>query len=135
MIAAGIALFVAGAFSQRMSAPDVPAIADLGPRYALLLYGAQTESAEAERARVDEYRRWLRAIAADGRYVAGEKLRPGALELTSIGAVDSATTDSEALAGFFIVSASTPAEAESIARSCPHIRHGGKVVLRAIDPT
>ena len=135
MIAAGIVLFASGALWQRMSARGATSPTDLRPRYALLLYGALTESAEAEQVRVDEYRRWLGRIAADGRYVAGEKLRDGARELTSAGAVDRPTAAAESLAGFFIVSASTPAEAESIARSCPHIRHGGKVVLRAIDPT
>jgi hypothetical protein len=135
MIAAGMVFFASGALWQRVSARGASSTTDVRSRYALLLYGALTESAEAEQARVDEYRRWLGSIAADGRYVAGEKLRDGARELTSAGAIDRPTADAESLAGFFIVSASTPAEAESIARSCPHIRHGGKVVLRAIDPT
>jgi hypothetical protein len=134
MIAAGIILFVAGAFWQRVSLRGVPTD-DVAPRYALLLYGGRAESNAAEVARVEEYRRWLRGVAAGGHYVAGEKLRDGARELTSAGVIDRPTTDAESLAGFFIVSASTPAEAESIARSCPHIRYGGRVVVRAIEPT
>jgi hypothetical protein len=74
-------------------------------------------------------------VAARGRYVTGEKLRDDASELTSQGVVRHSAADPGALAGFFIVSAATAAEAESIARSCPHVRYGGRVVVRLIDPT
>ncbi len=67
--------------------------------------------------------------------MAGEKLGDSARELTAAAVVDRAATDSESLAGFFIVSAASAAEADSIARSCPHVRHGGKVVIRRIEPT
>jgi hypothetical protein len=85
--------------------------------------------------RVREYASWARTIATSGRYVAGEKLGDSARELTAAAVVDRAATDSESLAGFFIVSAASAAEADSIARSCPHVRHGGKVVIRRIEPT
>jgi hypothetical protein len=37
--------------------------------------------------------------------------------------------------GFFLVRAATAEEAEAIARGCPHLRHGGTISLREIDPT
>jgi hypothetical protein len=37
--------------------------------------------------------------------------------------------------GFFLVRAGDLAEAERIARDCPHLRHGGEVALRPVDPT
>jgi hypothetical protein len=67
--------------------------------------------------------------------VAGEKLGDSARELTAAATVERAATDPESLAGFFIVSAASAAEADSIARSCPHVRHGGKVDVRPIEPT
>ena len=41
----------------------------------------------------------------------------------------------EAPAGFFIIAARTDEEALAIARSCPHLRYGGTVALRPIEPT
>jgi hypothetical protein len=37
--------------------------------------------------------------------------------------------------GFFLVQARTLDEAEQIARTCPHLRHGGTIALREVDPT
>lgn len=135
MVAASILLFAAGALSQRVSVGDSARAADSRPRYMLLLYGGRAETDAAERARVDEYRRWAQGLATRGQLVAAEKLADGARELTALGATDRSATDGESLAGFFVVSASTPSEAESIARTCPHLRHGGRVVVRAIEGT
>lgn len=135
-VAASVALFLAGAVVGGARSGRPPATpSDASPRYALLLYGGRTESAAAEAERVSEYARWARGIAAQGRYVAGEKLSDTAREVTPAGLTERAATDAESVAGFFIVSAATPAEADSIARTSPHVRHGGKVVVRAIEPT
>jgi len=37
--------------------------------------------------------------------------------------------------GFFLVLARDDAEAEASARDCPHLRHGGRVAVQAVDPT
>ena len=134
-LAAGIVLFVAGALTQRAWLAGRITAVGATPRYALLLYGGQAASAAAERERVDEYRQWARGVAARGRYIAGEKLGDESRELTATGVIERPPAGAEALAGFFIVSAPSLAEAESIARSCPHLRHGGRVVLRVIEPT
>ena len=39
------------------------------------------------------------------------------------------------LGGFFLIRASGFAEAQRIAADCPHLRHGGRVELRTIQPT
>jgi hypothetical protein len=134
-LAAGIVLFAIGALSERIRSAG-QAKADLRPRYALLLYGGSAAGSASEQSLVvDEYRRWARGIAQRGHYVAGEKLADWARELTGAGVAATTPNDSAGLAGFFIVSAATPAEAESIARSCPHLRLGGRVVVRRIEPT
>ena len=135
-VAAGIALFVGGALIGRLRDSSTATQPDTAtPRYALLLYGGRTESPAEERERVREYASWARGLASRGRYVGGEKLSDSSRELTAAATIDRPATDAQSLAGFFIVSAATPAEADSIARSCPHIRHGGKIVVRAIEPT
>jgi hypothetical protein len=133
-IAASIVLFVVGAVSERIRSAREPE-ADLRPRYALLLYGGSAADSASERAQVDEYRLWARGIAQHGHYVSGEKLADQARELTAAGVAATPAHDSAALAGFFIVSAATEAEAESIAQSCPHLRAGGRIVVRRIEPT
>jgi hypothetical protein len=40
-----------------------------------------------------------------------------------------------AVRGFFIIRAATEAEALGVARTCPHLRHGGAVAVRPIVPT
>jgi hypothetical protein len=93
------------------------------PGYVLLLY----EDGEyrpappgAASARVDEYRAWARGIAERGIAIGGERLE---------------STASDRLGGYFVVGATSRAEAEQIARTCPHLRHGGRVVVKAILPT
>jgi len=39
------------------------------------------------------------------------------------------------ITGFFIIGAPTPDSALAIARGMPYPRHGGCLVLRAIEPT
>jgi len=41
----------------------------------------------------------------------------------------------ERIGGFFIIRAHNLAEAEQIAASCPHIKHGGRIELRVIQST
>jgi hypothetical protein len=37
--------------------------------------------------------------------------------------------------GFFLIRARDHAQAEAIARDCPHLRHGGGVAVHEVDPT
>jgi hypothetical protein len=135
--AAGIALFAAGlAVGQRRVAPASPAAeAPAGvTRYALLLYDAPDEPAlsDAEIAvRVDEYRNWAIGLRRSGSDISGEKLARKNLDLGAAAAV----TLPEPLGGFFIFSAKDAEAALAIARSCPHLKHGGRAELRPIEET
>ncbi|HUF26128.1 MAG TPA: YciI family protein [Gemmatimonadaceae bacterium] len=139
LLATAAALFVGGVFAGR-GRPPASLAPDSTARYALLLYGgADWPGGDAEAARVDEYRQWARALAGRGHLVTGEKLRNDALELVTpgAGALPSGTGSPSdgVLGGFFIISASSAAEAEAIARTMPHLQHGGRVVVRPIEPT
>jgi hypothetical protein len=123
-LAAGIALFLAGVVvGGRSARPGAPP----SPRYLLLLEGADTVSPEEETARVSEYSAWARKEAGAGHLLSGEKLQPDARVLGT-----GPSSGSASVRGFFVISAKDDAEALSIANDCPHLRHGGRVVLRRI---
>ena len=130
MLAAAAALvvfatgFVAGTASTRGRAAAAPD----GPRFALLLYEGSDPAPPVDD--VAEHTRWARALAERGHEVSGEKL--GAA-VTSV--PDAPTPLPATLEGFFLISAPSAAAAADIARTLPHVRHGGRVVVRAIDPT
>lgn len=65
-----------------------------------------------------------------GQAAGGRKARCAAMDA---GAGKSAGREEPA--GLFIIAARTDDEALAIARSCPHLRHGGTVSLRPIEPT
>jgi hypothetical protein len=136
--AAAIMLFTGGYFAgrQNLSLP----LAER-PRFLLLLYeGPEYRHSPAgrERERVREYSEWAAERGARGELESGEKLRedsetvvgPGGLV---IGAPPAA--GATRLAGFFLIRAKDDRSALEIARTCPHVRYGGSIVIREIEAT
>lgn len=133
MAAAAAALFIAGVATGRIygASASFDAQAPSGPMFALLLYGEPTLDARTGEAQVvDEYRRWAVGLREQGRYINGERLGDA---VRSIGVP--AASPAALMRGFFIVSARDLDEALDIARSCPHVRRGGSIVVRPLDPT
>jgi hypothetical protein len=139
-LAAAIALFLGGLALGRRGAETGEA-AGSGPRFALLLYEGPEYAqpmAGREAERVHEYSAWARAHAAGGEIEGGEKLKDAAeLVIGNDGVVTTTPPDSGAtrLAGFFLIHASDSRSALAIAKSCPHVRYGGSIVIREIEPT
>lgn len=137
--AAAVLLFLGGVALGRRQAPAGPE--GTGSQFVLLLYedgGYRAAPPGEEIARVREYRTWAGERAARGELVAGEKLRDGPdLVIAPDGMVrtDSPPAGARRLAGFFIVRAADRGRALEIARSCPHVRYGGSIVVREIEPT
>jgi hypothetical protein len=140
-LAASVLLFAGGLALGRFgeSAPVPPA--DGRPRFALFLYEGPEYAQPAPGGmdeRVREYVAWASAERTDGAVEGGEKLKDGddvAIEPDgSTGAVR-ATAGESRLAGYFLIRAADQRTALEIARSCPHVRYGGRIVLREIDPT
>jgi hypothetical protein len=131
--AAGLALLAAGFAVGRASTPR-PGEEPAQTRFALfLLRGAEAlpENPVEEAGRVAEYRSWARGLAGAGRFVSGEKLEDRAEQIGApAGAVASASE--EEVRGFFIISAESFDDALAIARQCPHLRHGGRILVRPI---
>ncbi len=127
-IAAGLLLFVAGfALGRRPSGSPAAGLS----QYTLLLYeGPQFNAAgTSEPALVQEYSAWAGELAGRGRLVAGEKLGAQAWMLGD------AAPETAGPTGFFVIAARDQNEALAIARTCPHLRHGGIVSVRPIEPT
>jgi len=110
----------------------LPAASQKAPnRYLLLLEGPGDPAPQEEARRVEEYRRWARSVSAAGHAITGEKLRP---EFVRLGPEIPAGGGAE-VRGFFIIAAVNDQEALQIARGCPHLLHGGRIIVRPIDPT
>ena len=89
--------------------------------YILLLY----ESPQFQGGNREEYSNWARSMRP--RIVGGE-------ELDKTDVLATAPQSDVRLAGFFLIAARDDAQATAVARACPHLRHGGSVVLRRIVP-
>jgi hypothetical protein len=92
---------------------------------------ARLSPAESSK-RVGEFVAWARDLRARGALTSAAKLENGGTVISA----DSTgpLTDADlAIGGFFVVRASTPEEAASIARGAPHLKNGGRVVLRRFE--
>jgi hypothetical protein len=141
-LAASVLLFLGGVTVGRSGSAEGPAAPEDGrPRFALFLYeGPEFDQPppEAMEERVREYVAWARAEREEGTVEGGEKLKDG--DDLAIGPDGSAgavpTVPGEArLAGYFLIRAPDQRSALAIARSCPHVRYGGRIVIREIDAT
>jgi hypothetical protein len=114
-------------------------------KYVLLLHGPSrppnagpptAADSAAERAIVDEYRAWAVSLANAGSLVTAEKLANDPLTmLVADRTVQMPRNTPEELGGFFLIQVADSAEAFRIARACPHLKYGGSVQVRRIEPT
>lgn len=140
--AAGVALFFAGwlaASSQKSAPAPVP---HAQPTYALLLRPGpdyHEGTAADEQQRVKEYGAWARELHKKGQLISGEKLGDDARTLIAregtVAFLEKPIGDQGPVQGFFLIRAASLAQALDIAGECPHLRHGGVIEVRAIDPT
>jgi hypothetical protein len=141
-LAASVLLFAGGLAIGRFGGESGPAApADGRPRFALFLYEGPEYDQPAPGGmdeRVEEYVAWARAERTGGTVEGGEKLKDGDDVAVgpdgSTGAVPSPPGQPR-LAGYFLIRAADQRTALEIARSCPHVRYGGRIVLREIEPT
>jgi hypothetical protein len=141
-LAASVLVFAGGLALARFGGETAPApAADGRSRFALFLYEGPEYRQPAPGAmdeRVEEYVTWARVERTDGTVEGGEKLKDGdgvAIEPDgSAGPVPSPPGEAR-LAGYFLIRAADRQTALEIARSCPHVRYGGRIVVREIEPT
>jgi hypothetical protein len=131
--AAGLVLFLAGSWWGRQTRDR--ALVAQGQRFALFLLEDSTFQGTEQVGHdslVAEYSAWAGELAASGNLILGEEL--GA-RVWPLGLTEAAAVPAARITGFFVLSATTQTEALAIARSCPHLRHGGGIVVRPIVPT
>lgn len=133
--AAAVVLFTGGVMVGKQVEKPAP---DLRPRFALLLYEDAGFRPGSHAALVAEYAAWADSLRGQGELVMGEELGPGET-VALVGAGEPARaspgevrSEIGILGGFFIVRVATQEEALTLARHCPHLRHGGRVVLRRL---
>jgi hypothetical protein len=145
LAAAAMLIFAAGVAAGRALPRETPLPAteqrvgiERGPaapglrRFMLLLTAAPAVDAGEEAARVKEYGAWAAGLTTRGALATGEKLGDGGATLTPAGTVTDEPPPDD-LQGFFIIVAADLAQAVAVARTCPHLRHGGRVRVRAIE--
>jgi hypothetical protein len=129
-VAAAAGLFALGGYWSR--APERPA----GPRYVLFVEvgPGQAVTGDALLSRIREYRDWSVRMRASGHGLGGEKLAGGGWSLEGDSAQDlPPRSDGFETGGYFLLQARDDAEALEIARTHPHLKHGGRMVLRRIE--
>jgi len=140
LAAAFLILVLGGTVGYFLGSDDRPtAPVEKNPRFVLLLHEIP-DPAEDTEAMVSEYGRWARSIHSEGRFINGEKLKlSGRILARSSGEPETSVwafpEESEILSGFFIIEAANYEEAAEIAAQCPHLKYGGTIELREIDPT
>jgi len=135
-VAAGLALLLAGFWLGRQGGHrgHPPAV----PSYLLML----REGTDFNRERWPEARlmaetgAWARRQLGARHFVVGEKLETSGWVLRSSRVAGMSPMDlQDAPDGFFVIVASSDQEALGLARSCPFLRHGGRIEVRRIHPT
>ena len=139
--ALSLAIFVTGAMvgARRVSAP--PKKSD-SPEFMLILRMSSPEmeaqTPEDELQRVKEYSAWARDLERKGLLTGGEKLKDEGRFLSQVkeGAAITETHSNAAegaIAGYFLLPASDYEQAVTVAKTCPHLKHGGTVEIRQIE--
>ena len=115
-------------------------------QYLLLLEGpARTRPADvaptaadsaAASAIVAEYRAWAGRLRSSGALVLAEKLADEPVVIHARdGVIRPVRNSADEVGGFFLIQVADSAEADRIVRECPHLKYGGTVQLRKIQPT
>lgn len=138
-VAAALLLFIAGLALGRVGGSASPP--EGGRRFALFLYEGPEYDQPAPGAmeqRVQEYVAWAGEPRENGAVEGGQKLRENAevvIGPDGIGGETAPSPGETRLAGYFLVRATDRRAAVEIARTCPHVRYGGSIVVREIEPT
>jgi hypothetical protein len=133
-VTACVFCFVGGVLfrSRGVAIPPKPT----GNRYVLFLTHSSnvaTSGTAQEIALVQEYSAWAQRQRIGGRLIAGEKLNDASLELSGSSGLEEVHTQDTSLGGYFVIAAPNLDAAMAIARTCPHLKHGGTIVIRPID--
>lgn len=115
------------------------------PEYLLILHEQPADysaiSPDEIEAVISEYIAWSRKLESEGKYVGGQKLKDEGGKLLSGANSEFRVTDGpyieakEVIGGIFTIKAADYNEAVEISKDCPHLKFGGRIELREIEPT
>ena len=135
LLAAGIVLGVLGrgAFEEARGSRGAIAVQAPADRYVLFLYGdIQGDTGAVHAAREAEYGRWASGLGAGARWVGGHELHDVVVQLGDATRPPGSAPPTERLAGFFVIEARSREQAADVARTCPHLKYGGRVVVMTV---
>ena len=137
LIVAALIGYGAGTRGERATPIRAASVStDSTPRFLLLLYDSNNPgaapTADQKAAIVAEYSAWARSLASEGHLVTAEELSENPPEWLGESV---RTVDGARIGGFFLIRARDLSEARQIAERCPHLKHGGRIELRPIQPT
>ena len=135
-VAASLALLLAGFLVGRQGGHHGHSLAV--PSYLLMLRpGADFNRERWTDARLTaETAAWARRQLGVRHFRVGEKLDTGGWFVKPSRVAGMSPMDlQDAPDGFFVIDASSDQEALGLARSCPFLRHGGRIEVRRIHPT
>ncbi|MGH9766554.1 MAG: YciI family protein [Blastocatellia bacterium] len=114
------------------------------PQYILLLHETPSDfsnvSAEEMQQIIGEYVAWRRKIEAEGKFASGEKLKDEGGRHVSMRNGKARVVDGpyaeakEVMGGYFIINAANYDEAVETSKGCPHLKYGGWIEIREIQP-
>jgi hypothetical protein len=110
------------------------------PQFMLLLHEKPSDfsglSAEDIQAVIAEYSAWTEKFAVGGNKLKDEGGKHISAEGDGFRVTDGPYAEAkEVIGGILIIEAADYAAAVEITKSCPHIKYGGRVELREIEPT
>jgi hypothetical protein len=114
-------------------------------QYLLMLHQAPNYNADLPREKMLEmtkrYMSWADALRAKGKIAGGEKLAAGGVRMVKVKDGKPVVSDGpyaeakDVVGGYFVIEAENQAEAEAIAKDCPHIALGAAnwIEIRPIE--
>ena len=115
------------------------------PQFMLLLHRFPSDgpapSPEEMQAVIAEYSAWSERLAAQGKFLGGQKLADEGGRSISANGGGMSVTDGpfnetkEVIGGYFSIRAGDYDEAVRIAEDCPHLGYGGTIEIREIEET
>ena len=131
LVAVAATLVVAVGWSMMHRSAPAPA-PHASPRFVLLLYAGADPIAGTADLRRREYSQWARDVAAGGAAISGEELSSEEDARDVPPPQDGQPATGPLPRGFFVVSAPDLDRALQIASTCPHLRYGGRIVVKRI---
>lgn len=136
--AASLLIFLAGWWlgtNRPFAAPPPP---QPKPTFALFLRQGPNYRAPVEaQQRVEEYKAWAARVREAGVQITGQKLKQELFSLTYAqgqAVLLLGRSEPEPISGFFLLESRDLDQALQVAKSCPHLRYGGTIEVRPIDP-